>query len=126
MELKYYKKIIGKIDTKLEEKEIEEEIITKLKTARRTIFIIISPPSIFSHIDSAFIDSIIRDKGQQVILDEIEMAPSQIPEKIMPLCGENPELSIYESGKGIYITSKDIKENFNSLQFIILLIKVQK
>lgn len=53
-----------KIDTKLEEKEIEEEIITKLKTARRTIFIIISPPSIFSHIDSAFIDSIIRDKGQ--------------------------------------------------------------
>lgn len=32
--------------------------------------------------------------------------------KIMPLCGENPELSIYESGKGIYITSKDIKENF--------------
>lgn len=44
MELKYYKKIIGKIDTKLEEKEIEEEIITKLKTARRTIFIIISPP----------------------------------------------------------------------------------
>lgn len=64
MELKYYKKIIGKIDTKLEEKEIEEEIITKLKTAKRTIFIIISPPSIFSHIDSAFIDSIIRDKGQ--------------------------------------------------------------
>ena len=40
------------------------------------------------------------------------MAPSQIPEKITPLCGEKPELSIYESGKGIYITFKDIKENF--------------
>lgn len=40
------------------------------------------------------------------------MAPSQIPEKITPLCGENPELSIYESGKGIYITSDDIKPNF--------------
>ena len=40
------------------------------------------------------------------------MAPSQIQEKITLLCDENPELSIYESGKGIYITSKDIKENF--------------
>ena len=36
----------------------------------------------------------------------------KIPEKITPLCGENPELSIYESGKGIYITSQDIKNNF--------------
>ena len=35
------------------------------------------------------------------ILDGIEMAPSQIPEKITSLCGENPELSIFESGKGI-------------------------
>ena len=31
--------------------------------------------------------------------------------KIAPLCGENLELSIFESGKGIYITSKNIKEN---------------
>ena len=46
------------------------------------------------------------------ILDGIEMAPSQIPQKITSLCGENPELSIFESWKGIYITPKDIKENF--------------
>ena len=45
------------------------------------------------------------------------MAPSQIPEKITPLCGENPEINIYESGKDINITSKDIKKNF--LLFII-------
>ena len=112
MKLKHYKKIISKIDNKLKEEGLEEEAISKLKSARRTIFIIISPPSRFTHIDSKFIDSIIKDDGQWVILDGIEMAPSQIPEKITPLCGENPELSIYESGKGIYITSKDIKEQF--------------
>jgi midasin (ATPase involved in ribosome maturation) len=72
----------------------------------------ISPTSRLTHIDSVFIDSIAKDKGQWVILDGIEMAPSQVPEKITPLCGENPEISIFESGKGIYITSKDIKENF--------------
>ena len=64
------------------------------------------------HIDSVFIDSIIKDEGKWVILDGIEMAPSQIPEKIAPLCGENPELSIFESGKGIYINSNNIKEKF--------------
>jgi len=113
MELRHYKKIISKIDKKIKEEELEEEIVSKLKSARRTIFIIISPPSRFTHIDSKFIDSIIKNEGQWVILDGIEMAPSQIPEKITPLCGENPELSIYESGKGIYITSKDIKEQFH-------------
>ena len=112
MELKHYKKIISKIDKKLKEDNIDEETNEKLKKARRTIFVIISPPSRFIHIDSVFIDSIIKENGEWVILDGIEMSPSQIPEKITPLCGENPELSIYESGKGIYITSKDIKENF--------------
>ena len=112
MELKHYKKIISKIDKKLEKGNLDEKTIDLLKKARRTIFIIISPPSRFTHIDSVFIDSILKGKGQWVILDGIEMAPSQIPEKIAPLCGENPELSIFESGKGIYITSKDIKDNF--------------
>ena len=113
IELRHYKKIISKIDKILEnEEDLDEDTIYQLKKARRTIFIIISPPSRFTHIDSVFIDSILKDKGQWVILDGIEMAPSQIPEKIAPLCGENPELSIFESGKGIYITSKNIKENF--------------
>jgi hypothetical protein len=40
------------------------------------------------------------------------MAPSQIPEKIAPLCGENSEICIFESGKEIYINSNNIKDNF--------------
>ena len=111
MKFKHYKKIISKID-ELDKKDLNNEQINLIKKARRTIFITISPPSRFDHKDSAFIDSIIKDEGKWVILDGIEMAPSQIPEKIAPLCGENPEISIFESRKGIYITSKDIKENF--------------
>jgi len=34
-----------------------------------------------------------KDNG---ILDGIEMPPSQTPEKIIPLCEENPEISIFE------------------------------
>ena len=112
MGLKDYKKIISKIDKALKKTENPEEI-AQLKKARRTIFIIISPPSRFIHQDSVFTDSILKNDGQWVILDGIEMSPSQIPEKVAPLCGENPEISIFESGKGIYITSKDIKDNFH-------------
>ena len=113
MELKDYKDIISRIDKKIEKdnNNLKEEEISLLKKARRTIFIIISPPSRFVHIYSEFIDSICKD-GKWVILDGIEMAPSQIPEKIASLCGENPELSIFESGKDINITSKDIHKNF--------------
>ena len=112
MGLKQYKRIISKIDKKLKNEKFDSETINLLKKSRRTIFIIISPPSRFKHIDSVFIDSILKEEGKWVILDGIEMAPSQIPEKIAPLCGENPELSIFESGKGIYITSNNIKKNF--------------
>jgi hypothetical protein len=111
MILKDYKNIISKIDKKIEKGNLKDEDIELLKKARRTIFIIISPPSRFVHIDSVFLDSILKD-GKWVILDGIEMAPSQIPEKIASLCGENPELSIFESGKDIIITSKDINKNF--------------
>jgi hypothetical protein len=113
MELNDYKDIISRIDKKIEKdnNKLKEEEINLLKKARRTIFIIISLPSRFFHKDSVFTDSICKD-GKWVILDGIEMAPSQILEKIASLCGENPELSIFESGKDINITSKDIHKNF--------------
>jgi energy-coupling factor transporter ATP-binding protein EcfA2 len=114
MSLREYKRIISKIDETLKTSDnLDEKTKEKLKKARRTIFVIISPPSRFIHKDSVFTDSILENNGKWVILDGIEMAPSEIPEKIAPLCGENPEISIFESGKEFYITSKDIKENFH-------------
>ena len=41
------------------------------------------------------------------------MTPSQIPDKIASLCGENSEIIIFESGKEFYITSENIKKNFH-------------
>jgi hypothetical protein len=61
MSLKDYKNIISKIDKKIEKGNLREEEFELLKKARRTIFIIISPPNRFLHIDSAFLDSILKD-----------------------------------------------------------------
>ena len=63
MSLKHYKKIISKIDKKLEESDnLDEETKEKLKKARRTILVIISPQSRFIHKDSVFIDSYTETK----------------------------------------------------------------
>jgi len=114
MNLKHYKKIISKIDNKLEESDnLDEETKEKLKKARRSIYAIISPLSRYIHEHSVFIDSICKNEGQWVILDGIEMAPSEILERISPLCGENPEIRIIELGEEIYIESENIKENFH-------------
>ena len=60
------------------------------------------------------------EKGDWVLIDGIESAPNQIIEKIISLCGDNPELNIYETGKGIYFSKenkgndiKKIHENFH-------------
>jgi hypothetical protein len=50
MNIDDYKKVISKIDKKLKEDEkLDEEVIKRLKNARRTIYIIISPPSRFTY-----------------------------------------------------------------------------
>ena len=64
MTLKHYKKIISKIDKKLEEDNIDEKTEKLLKKAKRTIFVITLLPSRFTHIDSVFIDSIIKENGK--------------------------------------------------------------
>ena len=60
------------------------------------------------------------ERGVWVFLDEKEIAPNQIIEKIISFCGDNPELNIYETGKGIYFSDenkgnniKKIYENFH-------------
>ena len=40
------------------------------------------------------------------------MSSIQIPEKIITLCDENPEINIFESGEGIHIISNDFNPNF--------------
>ena len=89
MNLKDYKEISSKIDEKLKEDNIDEETDKLFKKARRIILVITSLPSRFTQIDSVFINSIIKENEKWVILDGIEMTPSQIPEKITYLYREN-------------------------------------
>ena len=39
------------------------------------------------------------EEGEWILLDGIENAPSSIIEKVTLLCGEKPELNLYETGK---------------------------
>ena len=47
------------------------------------------------------------------------MSTSQIPENITSLCGENPELNIFESGKNLSIP-KDIRKKEEDFQLFII------
>ena len=116
-----YKKILKSIEYKLKHQEkynYTDAEIEKLKKASKIFFKTTSPPSRFSHQESVFTISI--ENGEWVVLDGIEMAPCIISEKIASLCGDEPELNIFESGKGIYFSknpknknTKKIHENFH-------------
>ena len=118
---KQYKDILKSIDYKLKHSEkykYNEKELQKLKEAKKNFFKITSPPSRFAHQESVFTISI--EKGEWVVLDGIEMAPCIVSEKISSLCDDNPELNVFESGKGIYFSknpknenTKKIHENFN-------------
>ena len=51
----------------------------------------------FKYESSDFLDAI--EKGEWILLDGIENASSIILEKLVLLCGENPELNLYEKDK---------------------------
>ena len=51
----------------------------------------------FKYTNSEFLDAVIN--GEWVLLDGIENSPSFIAEKIALLCGEKPELNLYEEDK---------------------------
>jgi midasin (ATPase involved in ribosome maturation) len=128
---KDYKKIIKSIEYKLKHQEkynYTEEEINKLKSASKIFFKTTSPPSRFSHQESVFTLSI--ENGEWVVLDGIEMAPCIISEKIASLCGDVPELNIFESGKGIYFSknpkNKTTKKFIRISIYLLLIIQIQK
>ena len=70
-----------------------------------------SPLNRFMHEDSELIKGI--KIGKWIALDGIEMASTQISEKLSPLCGEVPTLNIFESGlEDLNFDSSNINPNF--------------
>ena len=75
----------------------------------------------FKSKESDFLEAV--KKGEWVLLDGIENAPSFIAEKIVSLCGDNPEINIYEKdlapinpGEGfhLFITYNQQRTNNNN------------
>ena len=106
-----YKKLIKIMNLKIKELKNENNnnnILDILIKIKKKISLIISPVNQIKYIQSDFIRAL--KEGEWVLIDGIESAPNQIIEKIISLCGDNPELNIFETGKGIYF-SKGNKGN---------------
>ncbi|OHT04875.1 hypothetical protein TRFO_27550 [Tritrichomonas foetus] len=101
---KMFAELINKIDEILPSvsSSADREI---LESALRLLRETMSPVNRFDHQESQFIRSI--KNGEWVLIDGIESAPSEIAEKIASLCGENPELNLYECGPD-FLFSKQI------------------
>ena len=120
LKVSQYKSIIKEINSKissLKEKENQKKTIDLLIKIKKQISLIISPVNQIKYKESDFIRAL--REGEWVLIEGIESAPNQIVEKLISLCGDNPELNIYETGKGIYFGNKKgekiekIHENFH-------------
>ena len=96
MKRKDFENIIKLVDNELNSKKIPKENLKKLKKYQNLINKIISPASRFKTQKSTFIKAM--ETGEWILIDGIESAPPQIPEKISSLCGDNPELDLIECG----------------------------
>ena len=98
---KYFKKNFSDIQKQIKEKlehskELSETKKKEYENAKDTLTILKSPLNRFMHQDSKLITGI--KTGKWIALDGIEMANTQISEKLSSLCGEAPTLSVFESG----------------------------
>ena len=76
--------------------EDEKEKIIKLKNK---ILKIISPINRFKYHKSSFCESL--ENGEWVLIEQIESAPSEVLERLIPLTLENPEIKIIQGTKEI-------------------------
>jgi len=96
MKRKDFEEIINLIEKELNPNKLSKENLKILKDFQNIINKIISPASRFKTQKSTFIKAM--EIGEWILIDGIESAPSQIPEKISSLCGDNPELDLIECG----------------------------
>ena len=100
-----------KIDKKLKSDKISDGEKKIYEDAKDTLTVLKSPLNRFMHQDSELIKGI--KTGKWIALDGIEMANTQISEKLSPLCGEVPTLNVFESGlEDLNFDSSNINPNF--------------
>ena len=85
----------------------DEEKTKKINDIKNQILKIISPINRFKYHKSSFCESL--EKGEWILIEQIESAPSEVLERIIPLTMENPEIKIIQGAKEI-IYKMNIKD----------------
>ena len=96
--------------------------IEEIKIKKKEILKIISPVNRFRYNKSSFSESL--EKGDWILIEQIESAPPEILERLFPLTQENPEIKIIQGTKEIIYKYKvpknidfdknlDIENNIN-------------
>lgn len=98
---------IQSIESDIKKEDYYERIEQAVKLIKETM----SPINRFKHEESVFVNAITN--GEWVLLDGIEAAPSIIAEKISSLCGEQPELNLFEYGPEYCFSKNKISDNFH-------------
>ena len=94
----------------------------KIKIKKKEILKIISPVNRFRYNISSFSESL--EKGDWILIEQIESAPPEILERLFPLTQENPEIKIIQGTKEIiykykapknieFDKNEDIENNIN-------------
>ena len=83
--------------------------IEEIKRIKKEILKIISPINRFRYNTSSFSESL--EKGEWILIEQIESAPPEILERLFPLTQENPEIKIIQGTKEIIYKYK-AQKNF--------------
>ncbi len=83
--------------------------IEEIKRIKNEIIKIISPINRFRYNKSSFCESL--EKGEWILIEQIESAPPEILERLIPLTQENPEIKIIQGTKEIIYKYKAPKNS---------------
>ena len=101
------KNIINKVNEYIMDKDNNN--INEIKNLKNKIMKIISPGNRFKYKLSSFSQSL--EKGEWILIEQIESAPNEIIERLITLTEESPEIKIIQNAKEITYRSYDLKEN---------------
>ena len=82
--------------------------INEVKILKNKIMKMISPSNRFKYKYSSFCESL--EKGDWILIEQIESAPNEIIERLLPLTEENPEFKIIQDAKEITYKKKQNNE----------------
>lgn len=105
---KWSPKLFTDLIHKVEKTQIPGSKTEMIYTSLKQLKEIMNPVHRFKQQESQFIKAM--QNGEWVLIDGIESAPSEIAVKLTSLCGENPELNLFEYGPD-YMFSKKSETN---------------